>query len=62
MEGSLWVIVAVICSVGMFLCGGVLVAMLDNPVPVIALACVFAAGCIVSVRELIGPPKPRRPH
>jgi hypothetical protein len=39
------------------MCGGVLLASLDDPVPVIVLACLFCAGTMVSAGEVMKPPK-----
>ncbi len=50
-------IVCVCCVVGFFMCGGVLLASLDDPVPVIVLACLFCAGTMVSAGEVMKPPK-----
>lgn len=50
-------IVCVCCVTGFFMCGGVLLASLDDPVPVIVLACLFCAGTMVSAGEVMKPPK-----
>lgn len=50
-------IVCVCCVAGFFMCGGVLLASLDDPVPVIVLACLFCAGTMVSAGEVMKPTK-----
>lgn len=50
-------IVCVCCVMGFFMCGGVLLASLDDPVPVIVLACLFCAGTMVSAGEVMKSPK-----
>ncbi|NKB43575.1 MAG: hypothetical protein GKS03_04775 [Alphaproteobacteria bacterium] len=50
-------VVCVSCVTGFFMCGGVLLASLDDPVPVIVLACLFSAGTMVSAGEVMKPAK-----
>lgn len=50
-------IVCLCCVIGFFMCGGVLLASLDDPVPVVVLACLFCAGTMVSAGEVMKPPK-----
>lgn len=50
-------IVCVCCVIGFFMCGGVLLASLNDPVPVIVLGCLFAAGTMVSAGEVMKPGK-----
>ena len=59
-EGLVLGLVCLSCITGMFLCGGVLIAMLHDPAPVIMLACLFCAGTMVTVGEVLKPVKRRR--
>ena len=59
-EGLVLSVVCLSCIVGMFLCGGVIFAMLHDPLPVLVLACLFCAGTMVTVGEVMKPVKRRR--
>ena len=60
LEGLVLSIVCLSCIIGMFLCGGVIFVMLHDPMPVIVLACLFTAGTMVTVGEVMKPVKRRR--
>ncbi|MBT4740884.1 MAG: hypothetical protein HOH20_11130 [Rhodospirillaceae bacterium] len=56
-ESLTMAVICICCVIGFFMCGGVLLASLDDPVPVIVLACLFCAGTMVSAGEVMKPPK-----
>jgi hypothetical protein len=59
LENATLLIVCLCCIGGVFMCGAVLLASLHDPVPIIILACLFAAGTMVSASELTKPLKRR---
>ncbi|MEQ8734348.1 MAG: hypothetical protein RIC29_05455 [Rhodospirillaceae bacterium] len=59
LENLTLLVVCICCVGGVFLCGAVLLASLHDPVPIIILACLFAAGTMVSASELTKPLKKR---
>lgn len=58
-ENFVLILMCLGCILGVFLCVGVMVAMLDNLVPVITLACLFCAGTMVTASEVMKPKRRR---
>ena len=58
-ENATLIIVCLGCILGFFMCSAVLIAMLHDPVQVIVLACLFAAGTMVTASEVMKPAKRR---
>ena len=59
LENATLLIICLCCIGGVFMCGAVLLASLHDPVPIIILACLFAAGTMVTAGELTKPGKRR---
>ncbi len=49
---TLWIAIISICVIGMFLCGAMIPAYRDDPLPLIGLAALFATGAIVAGTRL----------
>jgi len=58
-ENFVLILMCLGCILGVFLCVGVMIAMLDNLVPVITLACLFCAGTMVTASEVLKPKRGR---
>lgn len=54
-ENFVLILMCLGCILGVFLCVGVMIAMLDNLVPVVTLACLFCAGTMVTASEVMKP-------
>lgn len=58
-ENFVLILMCLGCILGVFLCVGVMIAMLDNLVPVVTLACLFCAGTMVTAGEVMKPKRRR---
>jgi hypothetical protein len=52
LEWYVYVGLIVVCVLGIFLCGAMIPAYLDDPVPLIVLAGLFAAGAFAAASQL----------